>query len=199
VTVVATAAPVLASTVSVDLGTSSSFGMLGSTITSTGVSNFTRDVGGYDHGPLNAGLTQPGHIEAAVFGEARSMAITFSYDPALKILFTKAEGLLSLADLLSNLDNERYREALKYRELVDASAAWTNVTPGEARRLVLRLRTMMPNGLLGPKAVVTNDRYFYGIARMFSILSDLEEGPRIGIFQTVDEALEWLEREAPVL
>jgi hypothetical protein len=143
-------------------------------------------------------LPVAGHINAAVFGEARSRSITFTYNPTLKILFTKAEGLLSLADLLSHLDNERYREALKYRELVDASAAWTNVTPEEARQLVLHLRTM-PNGFLGPKAVVTKDSYFLGMARMASILSELEDGPMIGVFRSLEEAMEWLEHNAPVL
>jgi hypothetical protein len=68
-----------------------------------------------------------------------NMPITFNYDPELKILFTTAQGGISLADLQEHLKEESEKKALEYRELVDASNVWNDLTPEQVRTLVHRL------------------------------------------------------------
>jgi hypothetical protein len=45
------------------------------------------------------------------------MAVRFSYDATLRILFTTAEGMVSLAEIERNLYQESKTRALGYREL----------------------------------------------------------------------------------
>ena len=125
------------------------------------------------------------------------MPITFHYDPGLKILFTTAHGGISLADVQEHLDQESEEKALRYRELVDASNAWNDLTPEQVRVLVHRLHGMMRGQQLGPTAVVTDNDELFGMARMFSILSEIRDGPSVAVFRGFDEALNWLLRVPP--
>ena len=120
------------------------------------------------------------------------MPIRFRYDPALKILFSTAEGLISFRDIESHLNQENGEVALAHRELFDASAATTNLTANEVRMIVQRLRDLMQNGPFGPTALVTADTTLFGMARMLAILSDLQDGSSVGVFRTSDDALDWL-------
>lgn len=125
------------------------------------------------------------------------MPIRFRYDSALQILFTTAEGLISLADIESHIDREAEARALAYRELVDASAASTHMTSAELTVLVSRLQTLMKGGPFGPTALVTTNARVFGMASMLAILSDLNGGPSIGVFRTFSEGLDWLLRADP--
>lgn len=89
------------------------------------------------------------------------MPIKFTYDPAVKILFTKAEGLVTFADIQRCLDNESAGTVRGHRELLDASAAWTNITSEEVELLVGLLQTEMQKAAVGPTAVVTTDHNFF--------------------------------------
>ena len=123
------------------------------------------------------------------------MPIRFQYDPVLKILFSTAEGLVSFSDIDRHLTEEDRERALAHRELVDATAATTNLTSQEVRVLVERLRILMQKGPFGPTAVVASDNTLFGMANMLAILSDLNRGPSVGVFRTFDEALDWLVRK----
>ena len=125
------------------------------------------------------------------------MPITFNYDPELKILFTTAHGSISLNDVEEHLDRESQEKSLAYRELVDATNAWTDLTLDQVRVLVHRLYRMMEQQQLGPTAVVTGNDRLFGMASMFSILSDIRRGPSVGTFRGFGEALNWLLRAAP--
>ena len=122
------------------------------------------------------------------------MPIRFQYDPTLRILFSTAEGLVSLRDIDIHLAEENRDRALAHRELVDATAATTNLTSEEVRTVVERLCVLMREGPFGPTALVTTDNTLFGMASMLAILSDLQGGPSIGVFRTFDEALDWLVR-----
>jgi hypothetical protein len=123
------------------------------------------------------------------------MPIRFQYDPVLRILFSTAEGLVSFRDIDIHLTEENQDRALAHRELVDASAATTNLTGEEVRAVVERLRSLMQKGPFGPTALVTSDNTLFGMANMLAILSDLQGGPSMGAFRTFDEALDWLVRK----
>jgi hypothetical protein len=120
------------------------------------------------------------------------MPIRFTYDHQLKILFTTADGLLSLVEIQRHLDEEAAAEALGYREIFDASAASTNLTSEEARELARRLVARMRSGPLGPTAIFTTNDVTFGMARMFAIFCELWSGPQVGVFRSLDEGLDWL-------
>ena len=123
------------------------------------------------------------------------MPIRLQYDPGLRILFSTAEGVVSFRDIDIHLTEENRERALAHRELVDASAATTNLTAEEVRAVVERLRGLMQKGPLGPTALVTSNNTLFGMANMLAILSDLQGGPSVGVFRTFDEALDWLLRK----
>jgi hypothetical protein len=125
------------------------------------------------------------------------MPITFNYDPALRILFTKAEGVVTLADVQMHLDKELDEKALAYRELIDASTARTDVTSEQVRVVVHRLRRMMQEHQFGPAALVTTNDELFGMASMLAILSEVQGGPSIAVFRGFSEALDWLLRVPP--
>jgi hypothetical protein len=126
------------------------------------------------------------------------MPIRFTYDQQLKILFTTVEGRVSFVEIQRHLDEEAAAKALGYREIVDASAASTNLTSEEARKLARRLETMMRNGPLGPTAIVTTNDVSFGMARMLAILCELWSGPQVAVFRSLDEGLDWLVHTSPV-
>ncbi|HXS97754.1 MAG TPA: hypothetical protein VN736_24310 [Candidatus Limnocylindrales bacterium] len=125
------------------------------------------------------------------------MPIRFHYDPELRILFTTAEGSLTLAEILHHLAEEKQGRGLRHRELLDGSHAHLEMTSDEVRTLVERLHAMQMETPFGPTAVVVSSDYFFGMASMLAILSELRGGPTIGVFRGVNEALEWLVRIPP--
>jgi hypothetical protein len=125
------------------------------------------------------------------------MPIRFNYDAQLKILFTTAEGLMSFSELERHLDEEDSAKALGYREIIDASAASTDLTSKEAKQLAWRLETLMRSGPLGPTAIVTTNDVTFGMARMLAIFCELWSGPQIGVFRSFDEGLNWLAHISP--
>jgi hypothetical protein len=90
------------------------------------------------------------------------MPIQFTYDAARGILFTTAEGLVTLADVITHLDRESDAAALGCPEIFDALAARTNLTPDDVRNLVGQIQLRMKGTKFGPTAVVTTDDVFFG-------------------------------------
>jgi hypothetical protein len=125
------------------------------------------------------------------------MPIRFTYDRHLKILFTTAEGVVSFVEIQQHLDEESAAKALGYREIVDASDASASLTAEEARKLARCLETMLRHGPFGPTAIVAGNDFTFGMARMIAILSELWCGPRVAVFRSVAEGLDWLVHESP--
>ena len=125
------------------------------------------------------------------------MAIRFTYNSKVKILFTTAEGVISFEEIQAHLNVEWSAHRLGSRELVDASTASTNVTSDEVKKLVATLLQMAKQQKFGPTAVVTNDNVVFGMASMAGILSELRGGPAIGVFRSLSEGLNWLYAFAP--
>jgi len=103
------------------------------------------------------------------------MSIRFQFDAEAGILFAKAEGLVSFEEVVRHLDQERRQKYLGKRELFDAVAASTEVTPEEIKKIVRQLRALMHEHVLGPTAIVTENRVFFGMSRMLGIISELED------------------------
>jgi hypothetical protein len=125
------------------------------------------------------------------------MPIRFTYNSKVKILFTTAEGVISFEEIQAHLNGEWSAHRIGSRELVDASAASTNVTSDEARKIVAILLRMAGQQKFGPTAIVTNDNVVFGMTSMVQILSELRGGPAIGAFRSLSEGLNWLYAFAP--
>ncbi len=120
------------------------------------------------------------------------MPIRFTYNSKLNILFTTAEGVVSFEEIHAHLKGEWSAHLVGTRELVDASAASTNLTSDEVKKIVATLQQMAKQREFGPTAVVTNDNVVFGMASMAAILSELRGGPVIGAFRSLSEGLNWL-------
>jgi hypothetical protein len=122
------------------------------------------------------------------------MAIHFHYDPDLGILFTRAEGLLTLDEILQHLNEERNAKGIAHPEVFDATQARTDATAEQVRVVVQRMIDMHRQGSFGPTAVITNNDVLFGMASMLAILSELRDGPKVQAFRTFSEGLDWLVR-----
>ena len=125
------------------------------------------------------------------------MPIRFSYNSEAKILFTTAEGVISFEELQAHLNGEWLAQRVASREFVDASTASTNLTSEQAKKIVATVLQMAGQQEFGPTAIVTSDNVLFGMASMVGILSELNDGPAIGVFRSVSEGLNWLYAFAP--
>lgn len=123
------------------------------------------------------------------------MPITFRYYDRQNLLLTRAEGNMSLDDIQRHLEAEATARRLGSPELFDATGASTTLTSDQVRQLVEELKALASENAFGPSAVVTDNDVFFGMARMLAIISELHQGPVIGVFRTVDEGLRWLARQ----
>jgi hypothetical protein len=121
-----------------------------------------------------------------------TVPIHFRYDTDLKILFTTAEGLITFAGIQAHLDEEIHAGYLASRKLIDASMASTDINSDQVRLIAHRLKSMTLKYPLGPTAVVSAKDYVFGMTHMLAIILELHDGPRIAVFRTFDEALNWL-------
>lgn len=125
------------------------------------------------------------------------MPIRFTYNSTVKILFTTAEGVISFEDLQAHLNGEWCAQRVGSREFVDASTASTSLTSEEAKKIVAIVLRMAGQQEFGPTAIVTSDNVLFGMASMVGILSELRDGPAIGVFRSISEGLSWLCTFAP--
>jgi hypothetical protein len=122
------------------------------------------------------------------------MPIHFHYDRDVGILFTRAEGLLTIDEILRHLDRERNAKGIAHPEVFDATQASTDATGEEVRVVLRRMIDMRCHGAFGPTAVITTNDVVFGMARMLGILCELEGGPEVQVFRSFDEGLDWLAR-----
>src|SRR5262249_42607160 len=110
------------------------------------------------------------------------MPIHFHYDPAVGILFTRAEGLLTFDEILRHLNEEQKAKGIAHPEVFDATQAHTDATEEQIRGIVQRMIDMHRQGAFGPTAVITTNDVLFGMARMLAILSALGGGPKVQVF-----------------
>jgi hypothetical protein len=94
-------------------------------------------------------------------------------------------------ELRAHLEQEERDGALGLTEVIDARGATTNLTGDEVRALVARTDALVRRGRFGAVAIVTDNDFAFGMARMYQILCD-RLPIRIGVFRQLDAALEWL-------
>ena len=123
------------------------------------------------------------------------MPIDLVFDPTHERLHTTALGLITLRELLDHVEDEARKDHLGVKELFDAREATTDLTSLQIGELVDRMRHHASVGRLGPTALVTTNDVVYGMARMYSILSQ-DYDPGFAVFRDIASAEQWLESEA---
>jgi hypothetical protein len=121
------------------------------------------------------------------------MPIRYSTDPVNRRLVTRADGIVTFAEINAHLDVEQRNRDLDRPELIDARGATTDLTTQQVRQLVQRAANMLRLVQLGPTAIVTTDDALYGMARMYSILAE-GVGAVSEVFSDVESATRWLNR-----
>ena len=125
------------------------------------------------------------------------MGITYTLDRGRHRMYTRAEGRLTLPELLEHLRVEEIDRAEGYAELFDARGATTDVRAEDIRRLVDRTRELQAAGrIVGPTAIVADNDVVFGMARMYAILSEFVNAP-VEVYRDVPPALEWLDHVSP--
>lgn len=125
------------------------------------------------------------------------MPLTFTIDAVHRTLRTVASGLVTYHDLTRHLAEEERDDALGLAEVLDGRGATTDVTPDQVRALVVRTDALVRKGRFGALAIVTDNDFAFGMARMYQILAD-PLPVQIGVFRTLTDATEWLSALGPL-
>jgi len=120
------------------------------------------------------------------------MPIDYVIDRDRGRIYSVAHGLVTFADVTRHIEAQAREDALELPELVDAQDATTNLTPDQVRQLAHRTQAIMKTLPLGPTAIVAENSYVFGMARMYSILAESAGAP-VAVFHDIDEASKWLE------
>jgi len=120
------------------------------------------------------------------------MAISFHIDKVNKRIYSKAIGLITFDDLLDHLRAEIGSEEASYAEIFDCSGATTNLTVEQVRQLAEERRTIARGQVAaGPAAVVATNDLFFGMFRVFDMLTETVRPLRV--FRDMDSAEAWLD------
>src|SRR5512144_1248955 len=118
------------------------------------------------------------------------MTITLAVDHVRRLLFIRAEGFITLADIQAHLVEERFVGGLPYRELIDARGYRPAFSADDVREIVALLRRLGKDSRLGPTAIVVDTDDGFGMIRMLEIL--VEDVCAVRPFRRQDEAEKWL-------
>ena len=120
------------------------------------------------------------------------MPIRTRFDPALGVLFATGEGVVTFEELMEHLEHEIAENVLGVPELFDATTASTNLTTGQVKDIVRRVREVMREVSIGPTIIVARNDRLFGMARTFALLCGVQGGPQVAVFREAKDGLEWL-------
>jgi hypothetical protein len=87
------------------------------------------------------------------------MTITMTVDHAHNRVLVRADGPITLDDILVHIEQERLAQGLPYSELIDARGYIPAFTPGDVRTVVSELRKLAATSRLGATAIVVDSDY----------------------------------------
>jgi len=120
------------------------------------------------------------------------MPITCTIDIPRRRLNSRGHDLVTFVDIKDHLAKHLDYRASGFTELFDAIGTHTDITAQQVERLVQRNRSGMARLTISPGAIVVDDSFFFGMARMYSGLCE-SVGVRIGVFRDLQKAEEWLD------
>jgi hypothetical protein len=120
------------------------------------------------------------------------LPISFRIDPDRRRIYTRAQGVVTSADLLAHMNADVTDEVASYSEIFDCTGAATNITPEELRKLAderAKIGRQRPPGAL---AVVATNNNFFGMFRIYETRT--EHVRSIRVFREIGKAEEWLDK-----
>jgi hypothetical protein len=118
------------------------------------------------------------------------MPISYVIDQDLRLIRSRAEGVVSFADLSAHMRTELGSEFSTYPELFDCTQATTDLTAEQVRKLVQSRAEIAKHHKAAPVAIVATNDVLYGMLRMFDALTN--ELRPIRVFRDMRQAEEWL-------
>ena len=122
------------------------------------------------------------------------MPIHYTIDEARKRIYTRCEGMVTYTELRAHINTDLDAAAASYDEIFDCGDAKTNVTALDIRSLVGERQKVAQRQAPAPVAVVATNNKFFGLLRMFDMLT--EDIRPMRVFRSKIEAEQWLEEIA---
>ncbi|MEP7074983.1 MAG: hypothetical protein ABI878_04165 [Acidobacteriota bacterium] len=120
------------------------------------------------------------------------MPISFQIDAAVERVYTVATGVITYEDLRLHINADVPPKVVGYPEIIDCCNATTDLTADQVRRLAAeRKRIALSRSVAGPVAVVATDDLFFGMLRMFDMLTSRVRP--LQVFRNTTDAERWLD------
>ena len=120
------------------------------------------------------------------------MAITFTIDHDQRLIQTRAEGSITIADFIAHVETLTATGIFAYAQLIDARDATFAPTTQEIYRFTNFISNHRQQYGFARVAFVTTDEIAYGMGRMLMALADATD-PGFRIFRSLDEAKAYLQ------
>jgi hypothetical protein len=120
------------------------------------------------------------------------MGITYVVDHARRRVLTRADGVITFADITAHIDAETGDRPASYQELFDATGTTTDLTAEQVQTMVQRASQAFQKEPIGETAIVATEPVVFGLARMYAILCE-HAGVPVEVFRTVAAAELWLD------
>lgn len=118
------------------------------------------------------------------------MPIELTLDNDKERIYSRASGTITFEVLRAHMHRRLEADIAHIPELLDLTEATTEMTESEIRKLADERKAMAGATTGGPTAVVATSDLFFGMFRMFDILT--EEVRPMRIFRDKTEAENWL-------
>jgi hypothetical protein len=122
------------------------------------------------------------------------MPISYQIDHEQRRIYTHCEGVVTYEEFRAHMNAEEGSAAASYGEIFDCTDATTNITPDQIRRLAAERQTVAERRKPAPVAMVATNDHFFGMLRMFDILT--EQIRPMQVFRRIEAAEQWLDEIA---
>ena|SRR5438128_7474538 len=119
------------------------------------------------------------------------MPISYRIDEEKKRIYSRAEGVITFEDMHRHMKAEAGTPAASYGEIFDCTGATTTLTAIDVRALASERRSIAARQEPAPVAVVATTDVFFGMLRMFDMLTS--QVRPLQVFRELAQAEEWLD------
>ncbi|HDH98460.1 MAG TPA: hypothetical protein ENF70_04950 [Deltaproteobacteria bacterium] len=120
------------------------------------------------------------------------MPISIDYDRKENVIYTKAEGVIKLDDIISYFSSAATSDLKKgYRVLADYSDAILELSNEDIYEMARRRKVMLDTDKKISIAVFCKEDLVFGLGRIYEALLD-EDKYNVMIFRSQEEARKWL-------
>ena len=120
------------------------------------------------------------------------MPISIDYDREENVIFTKAEGVIELDDIIMYFSSVATLNIRKgYRVLADYSDAILELSNEDIHEMAKRRKVFLDTNGKISIAVICNEDYVFGLGRMYEALLGKDKYNTM-IFRSQEEAMQWL-------